>query len=80
MYHYESLPMQYTDDFSAVKIENSIGFCFVFFQCLCSKDRLWVHVRTASARLNIYCGYTLEPPRRCGSNEYLQYMFLIKNK
>ena len=21
---------------------------------------------------NIHCGYTLEPPRRCGSNEYPQ--------
>ena len=25
---------------------------------------------------NIYCGYSLEPPRRGGSNEYPQYMFL----
>ena len=24
---------------------------------------------------SIDCGYSLEPPRRCGSNEYLQYMF-----
>ena len=26
------------------------------------------------------CGYTLEPPRRGGSNEYLQSMFLSRNK
>ena len=26
------------------------------------------------------CGYPLEPPRRGGSNEYQQYMFLSKNK
>ena len=26
------------------------------------------------------CGYTLEPPRRSGSNEYPQSMFLSKNK
>ena len=32
-----------------------------------------------SAR-NIDCGYTLEPPRRGGSNEYPQSMFLSKNK
>ena len=25
---------------------------------------------------NIDCGYSLEPPRRGGSNEYPQYMFL----
>ena len=27
---------------------------------------------------NIDCGYTLEPPRRGGSNEYPQSMFLSK--
>ena len=35
--------------------------------------------------LNIYdqnldCGYSLEPPRRGGSNEYPQSMFLSRNK
>ena len=35
-----------------------------------------VHI---SAR-NIDCGYSLEPPRRGGSNEYPQSMFLGKNK
>ena len=29
---------------------------------------------------NIDCGYTLEPPRRGSSNEYLQSMFLSRNK
>ena len=29
---------------------------------------------------NIDCGYTLEPPRRGGSNEYSQSMFLSRNK
>ena len=28
---------------------------------------------------NINCGYSLEPPRRGGSNEYPQSMFLSKN-
>ena len=27
---------------------------------------------------NIDCGYSLEPPRRGGSNEYPQYIFLTK--
>ena len=27
----------------------------------------------------IDCGYSLEPPRRGGSNEYPQYMFLSRN-
>ena len=27
---------------------------------------------------NMDCGYSLEPPRRGGSNEYLQSMFLTK--
>ena len=26
------------------------------------------------------CGYSSEPPRRSGSDEYLQFMFLSKNK
>ena len=30
--------------------------------------------------LNIDCGYFLEPPRRGGSNEYPQSMFLSRNK
>ena len=29
---------------------------------------------------NIDCGYTLEPPRQGGSNEYPQSMFLSRNK
>ena len=29
---------------------------------------------------NIDCGYTLDPPRRGGSNEYPQSMFWSKNK
>ena len=29
---------------------------------------------------NIDCGYSLEPPRRGGSNEYPQSMILIRNK
>ena len=29
---------------------------------------------------NIACGYSLEPPRRDGSNEYPQSMFLSRNK
>ena len=28
----------------------------------------------------IDCGYSLEPPRRGGSNEYPQSMFLSRNK
>ena len=30
--------------------------------------------------LNIDCGYSLEPPRQGGSNEYPQSMFPSKNK
>ena len=29
---------------------------------------------------NIDCGYSLEPPRRGGSNEYPQFMVLSRNK
>ena len=43
------------------------------FSYFCSKHRLWVFVRTAST--NIDCEYSLEPPRRGGSNEHPQPMF-----
>ena len=33
-----------------------------------------------TAAQNIDCGYSLEPPRRGGSNEYPQSMFLSRNK
>ena len=37
------------------------------------------HIFHISAQ-NIDCGYSLEPPRRGGSNEYPQFMFLSRNK
>ena len=63
--HYENLPMQYTRNFLALKIENlqqkNLDIFLIFAQ-------------------NIDCEYTLEPPRRGGSNEYPQSMFWSKNK
>ena len=64
-YHYENLPMQYTETFSAVKIENFHQKYFDIFLIFAQ---------------NIDCGYTLEPPQRGGSNEYPQSMFWSKNK
>ena len=40
------------------------------------KIQIFFHI----SALNIDCGYSLEPPRRGGSNEYPQSMFLSKNK
>ena len=40
-------------------------------------EKLWYFHISAQ---NIDCGYSLEPPRRGGSNEYPQSMFLSKNK
>ena len=57
--------MQYTEIFSAVKNENSNRFFFYTFNSLAQ---------------SIDCLYTLEPPRRGGSNEYPQSMFWTKNK
>ena len=37
------------------------------------------HIFHVSAQ-NIDCGYSLEPPRRGGSNEYPQSMFFLANK
>ena len=51
--------------FSSVKIEKFMRIFFIFFLFLLK---------------NIDCGYSLEPPRQGGSNEYPQSMFLSKNK
>ena len=53
-----------------------LGFtgCILFFLNSAQKHRLWVLVRTASAR-GSHCEYSLEPHRRGGSNEYPQFMF-----
>ena len=57
--------MQYTEFFLALKTENFQLKMFDIFLIIAQ---------------NIDCGYTLEPPRRGGSNEYLQSMFWSKNK
>ena len=54
--------------FSDVKIENFIRKK--------KKKKIFFHIFDQ----NIDYGYTLEPPRRSGSNEYPQFMFWIKNK
>ena len=57
--------MQYTDNFLFVKMKNFTGKKIDIFLIFAQ---------------NIDCGYTLEPPRRGGSNEYPQSMFWSKNK
>ena len=52
-------------DFLALKIENCQVKSFDIFLIFAQ---------------NIDCGYTLEPPRRGGSNEYPQSIFWSKNK
>ena len=59
------MPMQYTENFVALKNEN--------FQ-LKKFDIFLIFAQ------NIDCGYTLEPPCQGGSNEYPQSMFWSKNK
>ena len=59
--------MQFTEIFfSDAKIVNFVGKKNRYFFIFLLK--------------NINCGYTLEPPRRGGSNEYPQSMFWIENK
>ena len=45
-----------------------------------SKTRVYrgIHYFSYLAKKNIYCGYSLEPPRRGGSNEYPQSMFWVE--
>ena len=63
--HYENTPMQYTENILVVKMKIFPGKNLIFFFIFAQ---------------NIDCGYTLEPPRRGGSNEYTQSMFWSKNK
>ena len=65
VHHYENLPVQYTKNFLALKIKNFQYKKFDIFLIFAQ---------------NIDCGYTLEPPRGGGSNEYPQSMFWSKNK
>ena len=62
--HYENMPMQYTVFAAEKKMKISP-----------EKKKIF-----SIFSLKTYCGYTLEPPRRGGSNEYLPCMFWIKNK
>ena len=57
--------MQYTEIFSVVKIGKKNWKKFDIFLIFAQ---------------NIDCGYTLEPPRLGGSNDYPQSMFWSKNK
>ena len=57
--------MQYTEIFKVVKNEDLQQKFFDIFLIFAQ---------------NIECGYSLEPPRRGGSNEYPQSMFWSKNK
>ena len=57
------MPMRYTEIFKAVKNEN---FQWKFL------DIFLIFAQ------NIDCGYTLEPPHRGGSNEYLNLCFGAK--
>ena len=64
--HNENLPMQYTQIFLALKIENFQLKIFDIFLIFAQ---------------NIDCGYTLEPPRRVPTIYVLeQSMFWSKNK
>ena len=49
-FHYANMPVQYTAIFYGCKNDNFQIIFFGYFSYFCSKHRLWVHVRTASAR------------------------------
>ena len=65
MVHYENTPIQ-------IYTENLISKNWKF-----SDKKLYIFHISAQ---NIDCGYSLEPPRWGGSNEYQQSMFLSRNK
>ena len=67
-------------------------FVFFLIHIIITKTRLYKYIeKTENFQMknsdifpisaqNINCGYSLEPPRRGGSNEYPQSMFLSRNK
>ena len=65
LYHYENMPMQYTDFFSVINKwkfhQKNLDSFLIFAQ-------------------NTDCGYALEPPWRGGSNKYPQSLFWSKNR
>ena len=63
--HYENTPIQIFRKFHLQKTENFQIKNFDIFH---------------NSSQNIDRGYSLEPPRRGGSNEYPQSMFLSRNK
>ena len=63
-HHYENL-FNYTETFTTKKWKISHKKKSYIFQVSAQK---------------IDCGYSLEPPRRGGSNEYPQSMFLSRNQ
>ena len=64
--HYENTPIQIYRKFLYPKTGN--------FQIKKNSDIFHISAQ------NIDCGYSLEPPRRGGSNEYSQSMYLSRNK
>ena len=73
--HDENTPMQYTEMFWVVKNlkfhKNFFFYIFLFF---------FFFFFFFFFAQNIDCGYTLEPPRRGGSNVHPQSKFWSKNK
>ena len=63
--HYENTPIQTYWKFHPQKTEIFQINILIFFHIFAQ---------------NIDCGYSLEPPRRGGSNEYPQSMFMRRNK
>ena len=61
------------------KLAHAIHRDFLSFENLKFSADFFLNIFLIFAQ-NIDCGYTLEPPRRGGSNEYPQSMFWSKNK
>ena len=63
--HYENMPIQMYRKFHLQKLK---------------KNQIKISAIFRISAQNIDCRYSLEPPRRGGSNEYPQSMFLSRNK
>ena len=65
-YHYENTPIQIYRNFHLQKLK------------IFGKKKTLIFFQISAQNIN--CGYSLEPPRRGGSDEHPQPMFLSRNK
>ena len=76
---YENTPVQYKAIFHGCKNENFQLNFFILFSYFCSKHILWVHVRTASLRKEMFEFTQLSFVSSHYENMPMQFFAAVKN-